>query len=322
MRLPCSGNRHRLPSDRTLEDGSRMTPFRSILPFIAACVFGLLLVASAAEPDTLRKGADFNGVFHPQDSLGYALETNYFATTNRLARYNPANDTLLIGPYASPANPVGLSWNTNSIFTGRRGVTAISIAQFGATCNRLCLVTRRHAVGLAHYGGMTNGLPVFFMGTNNTLHPMITSNVWSAFGSTNAADEDLEVITFTQDVPDDVQPARVAGPLTNSWRFLSSFFPPPPAVNRQFAVCQHGYVGMCGQPHPGGAVCGQGGDSGSTGFIILGNELLYTGVFSSKPSPFMQQKINELTLSLGLRTNDYQMKVVNLTNFHRGEELK
>jgi len=284
-----------------------------------SCVSWLTLLSAflAFAEDSLPSpaGLTFGGIFYPTNSLGYALETNYFARTNAIAHYNAATDQPWTGYRWGNTNLAGYTLNTNSVIYGRRGATSISVAQFNATANRLCLVTRRHAVGIAHYGGVTNGYVVWFMGTNGAPHGMVTSNVWTAFGATNGLGEDLEVVTFTRDVPEDVQHARVIGPLTNAWQFIHSFLPPPPAVSRQLAVCQHGYVGVCGQPHPGGAVCGQGGDSGSTGFIMLGDELLYTGVFSSKPSPFMQQKINDLTLSLGLRTNDYQMQVVNLTNY-------
>ena len=264
----------------------------------------------AAAPSPSPPGLTFGGVFFPANSLGYALETNYAARTNAIPHYNAATDQPWTRYETGSTNIARYRLNTNSVLYGKRGATSISVAQFNATMNRLCLVTKRHAVGLAHYGVPANGGMVWFMGTNGIVHGMTVSK---AFASDLG--EQLELVTFTQDVPGDVQPARVIGPLTNAWQFMQSFFPPPPAVSRQLAVCQHGYVGVCGQPHPGGAVCGQGGDSGSTGFIMLGDELLYTGVFSSKPSPFMAQKINELTLSLRLRTNDYQLQVVNLTNY-------
>ena len=290
--------------------------------FIAAGVLFFLLTASAADVNTSKPGLIFGGVYYPTNSLGYALETNYHACTNAISRYNPGTDQPWTGYQWASTNVAHYALNTNSVIYGKRGATSISVAQFNSTPNRLCLVTRRHAVGLAHYGGVTNGYVVWFMGTNGLMHGMITSNVWTDFNSTNSEAEQLEAVTFTADVPADVQPARVIGPLTNAWQFIESFFPPPPAISRQLAVCQHGYVGVCGQPHPGGAVCGQGGDSGSTGFIMLGDELLYTGVFSSKPSLFMQQKINELTVSLGLRANDYQMQVVTITNYPKWSEVR
>ncbi len=287
---------------------SRLTP---ILAVESAAASAQTVPSSSinAQPSTALSTA------FPTNTLAYALETNYVARTNAIPGYNPATDQPWTG-YAWGSTNVGrYRLNTNSVIYGRRGATSISVAQFNATANRLCLVTPRHAVGLAHYGGVTNGHLVWFMGTNGLVHGMVTSNVWTDFGSTSGNGEQLEVVTFTRDVPADVQPARVIGPLTNTWQFIHSFLPSPPAASRQLVVCQHGYVGVCGQPHPGGVICGQGGDSGSTGFIMLGDELLYTGAFSSKPSPFMQQKINDLTLGLGLRTNDYQMQVVMLTNY-------
>lgn len=273
----------------------------------------LIVIPSSAQ--LAPAGRTFAGTFYPAQSLGYALETNYFARTNAIGNYNPATDQPWTGYVWGNTNIARYRLNTNSVLYGKQGATSISVAQFGGTVNRLCLVTPRHAVGLAHYGTPSAGSLVWFMGTNGAVHGMTTSH---AFASDLG--EQLEVVTFTQDVPADVQPARVIGPLTNAWQFIQSFFPPAPAISRQLAICQHGYVGVCGQPHPGGAVCGQGGDSGSTGFIMLGDELLYTGVFSSKPSPFMQQKINELTLRLGLQTNDYQMRIFNLTNYPKWNE--
>ena len=275
---------------------------------IFLCLASWTVLGDAA--NVTPAGASFEGVFYPENSLGYALETSYAARTNSISGYNPATDQPWTPYKWGSTNLSGYRLNTNSVIYGRRGATSISVAQFNATVNRFCLVTRRHAVGLAHYGMPGKGNVVWFMGTNGAVHGM---KVASAFAS--ELGEQLEVVAFTRDVPGDVEVARVIGPLTNAWQFLQSFFPPAPFPARQLAVCQHGYVGVCGQPHPGGAVCGQGGDSGSTGFIMLGNELLYTGVFSSKPSPFMQQKIDELSLEMGLHTNDYQMRVVTITNY-------
>lgn len=288
-----------------------MTLFRCLRSFFTVGALFFMGSASAAELSAPSAGRTFGGIFYPTNTLGYALETNYFARTNAISHYNPATDQPWTGYVPGSTNIARYRLNTNSVLYGKRGATAISVAQFGATVNRLCLVTRRHAVGLAHYGDPSNGGLVWFMGTNGVVHGMTAS-----VGFSSGLGEQLEVVTFTQDVPADVETARVIGPLTNAWQFIASFFPPPPPdVTRQLAVCQHGYVGVCGQPHPGGSICGQGGDSGSTGFIMLGDELLYTGVFSSKPSPFMQQKLNELTLRLGLRTNDYPLQIVNLTNY-------
>ena len=271
----------------------------------------IILIPSASHSAAPPPGRTFDGIFYPTNSLGYALETNYFARTNAIPHYDPATDRPWTGYTPFSTNLARVRLNPASVIHGRRGAAAISVAQFGSTMNRLCLVTRRHAVGIAHYGQPSPGSVVWFIGTNGLVHGL---TVATSFAS--ELGEQLEVVAFTRDVPADVPPARVIGPLTNAWQFLASFFPPG-TVSRQLAVCQHGYVGVCGQPHPGGSICGQGGDSGSTGFILLGDELLYTGVFSAKPSPFMQQKIDELSLRLGLRPNEYQLQIVNLTNYPR-----
>ena len=301
-----------------------MTPLQFLRWLLLAVALIFQASASAADLPKPTAGQTFGGIHYPINSLGYALETNYAALTHRLVHYQVSNDALLIGPYASPANPVGLSWNTNSILTGKRGVTAISIAQFGGTQSRLCLVTKRHAVGAGHYGGLTNGLTVFFLGTNNTLHRMTTSNIW--VGQWRDADrEDRAILTFTQDVPDDVQPMRIAAPLTNGptgdiYALMEKYFPPeaqnPYQPRAAFWVCQHGYCGRNGQHHPGGVIGSDGGDSGSPGFIILGDECVNIGGISmNAPTTNMLRRMDDLTRSLGLNPAKYQPSYVWLTNY-------
>ncbi len=291
------------------------------------CVFSVV----AAEPNAPPPGRTFGGVFFPANSLGYALETNYTRATNGKVNYTNTyqvwNDLPWTGYAWNNTNIARYRLNTNSVIYGKRGATAISVAQFGGTANRMCLITRRHAVGAGHYGGVTNGLVVYFMGTNGLVHAMTTSNTWvepiDANGRWLPGFENREIVTFTQDVPADVEPMKLASPLLSGQAGVGGLVEHllPPITGNRFPailfVCQHGYCGRLLQAHPGGGAIGiNGGDSGSPGFMLLGDECVNIGGISmGYPTTNMLVRINALTRSLGLNTNNYQPWFVSLTNF-------
>lgn len=292
-------------------------------------LFGTLIFsadASGAESAPMTNGLTAGGIFYPANSLGYALETNYFARTNAIRHYNPGADQPWTKYEWGNTNVARYRLNTNSLIYGKRGATAISVAQFNMTANRLCLLTKRHAVGAGHYSGVTNGLIVWFIGTNNLVHGMVVSNTF--FSSPVTSSEDREIITFTRDVPDDVQPMRIAAPLTNGttgdiYALVERYFPAeaqnPYRPRAGFWVCQHGYCGRNAQPHPSGIIGSNGGDSGSPGFIILGDECVNIGgICMNAPTASMVDRMNILTRSLGLDTNQYQPQYVWLTNYPAG----
>lgn len=288
----------------------------------------LLRLATAVVADgSGPAGRTFDGIFYPIHSLGYALETNYWARTNAILNYHPETDQPWTGYQRSSTNVAKYRLNTTSVMYGKRGATAISVAQFGSTENRLCLITRRHAVGAGHYGGVANGQIVYFIGTNGLLHGMVTSNTWiepvHVSGSVMPGFENWAIVTFTKDVPSDVEPMKLAGPLIagregSVFGLIEHLFPPMkgkhfPAV---LFVCQHGYCGRLTQPHPEGIIGMDGGDSGSPGFILLGDECVNIGgVSMGYPTTNMLYRVNYLTRRLGLNTNDYQPHFVSLTNY-------
>jgi len=292
---------------------------------MALKVIHCLLLASAclravAEENGLASG----GVYYPEKSLGYALETNYTALTNSLAKnqggYFIDNDQPWTGFIWGSTNISKWKWNPNSILYGKRGATAISAAQLGGTQARFCLLTRRHAVTAGHYGGITNGLMVWFLGTNNLVHGMVVSNTAVRYDG-----EDRAIVTFTRDVPDDVQPMRIAAPLTNGptgdiYALVMKYFPPeahnPFRPRAGFWVCQHGYCGRNTQKHPGGTIGFDGGDSGAPGFLILGDECVNIGgVSMNVPTTNMLRRMDALTRGLKLDPSRYQPSYVWLTNY-------
>ncbi|MEY4388045.1 MAG: hypothetical protein RLY20_3328 [Verrucomicrobiota bacterium] len=287
------------------------------LSFLSVVVCFTLLRLDAPAGTNAVPGATFRGEFYPANTLGYALESNYQRLTNAIRGYQPWNDQPWLGYQWMSTNVAAYRLNPRSVIFGKRGATALSLAQFNSTQNHLCAVTRRHAIGTAHWGdgaSLDNQI-VWFMGTNGMVHGMRTTNCF-ADKSVTKEFEDMEVVQFTQDLPADVEVMRVAGPLTNSWRGFAAYFSPSPEPGHLpiLMLCQHGYLGRGGQQHVGSPF-GVGGDSGSPSFIIHGDELINVGGLSPYPSPQMQRKIDELCRRSGLNPARYQMQVVSLTNY-------
>lgn len=308
MRCRSSTLNHQLLTDlRSLTSALRL--------LCVLCV--LLRLNPSVAADTNTPGNTFHGVFYPTGTLGYVLESNYHRITNSIPGYQVWNDQPWLGFIYGNTNVAGYRFNPKSAIYRKRGATALSIVQFNSTQNHLCAVTRRHAIGIAHFGTgeQLDNQTVWFMGTNGLLHAMRTTNCF-ADKSLYKTNEDIEVIQFTQDLPPDVEVMRVLGPLTNSWRGFAAYFPPsnqPEHLPNPF-FCQHGYIGRGGQPHPNGVI-GDGGDSGSPTFTIYGDELINVGGMSPPPSPLMQRKIDELSRKAGLDPAKYQMQVFYLTNY-------
>ena len=270
-----------------------------------------------ASASTNLPGATFHGVFFPTNTLGYAIESNYHRITNAIPGYQVWNDQPWLGFYYGNTNVAGYAFNPASITYRKRGLTALSIAQFNGTQNHLCAVTRRHAIAIAHWGDgpAMDGTIVWFMGTNGVVHGLRTTNCFADL-SLRKTNEDMVIVQFTEDLPPDVETMRVFGPLTNSWRGFAAYFSPSnvPGHLPAFLFCQHGYVGHGGQRHPNGAI-GDAGDSGSPTFTIYGNELINIGGMSPPPSPLMQRKIDDMCRSSGLDPAKYQLQVLYFTNY-------
>ena len=299
-----------------------MTRRLSIFASLLLCAFAL----NAANLTAYRTWFTF-GEYYPANSLPYALNTNYSAITNNLGGnhpgatgYNPAWETPWFGnnqyQYGT-TNCANWTLNTNSVFYRKRGVTALCVAMPADNSgNHVCLVTRRHAIGIQHFGSNYVGQVIWFMNTNGVVsgHTIAAATFDSA--------TDYEIFQFSTDLPANIEAMRCAGPLTTT----NTFSPARPYLNpsasikswKGFMYCQHGYIGFSGDTHPSGTF-NVGGDSGSPGFILLGDELINTGGTGPNPTPSLplQTLINTLCTNTGLDSASYQMQTVELTNFSR-----
>jgi hypothetical protein len=257
---------------------------------------------------------------YPTNTLGYALERTYSALTNRPG-YAAGNDMPWNGFIYGSTN-AAWSWNPNSILYRKRGASGISVAQLGTTQARFCLLTRRHAVTAGHYGGISPGGVIWFLGTNNLVHGLTIARV-----ATPIEGEDRTLVFFNRDVPANVEPMAIAGPVTkgvypNIFGVVGEYLPPdhgsPYRSPPVFFVCQHGHCGRHIQSHPNGHIGVDGGDSGGPGFIILSNQCLNVGGISmSSPGTNLFRRMDEMTVSMGLKPSDYQPRFVSLAAYPR-----
>lgn len=295
------------------------------LSISALCLLLSAFALSAASLTARRTWWQF-GEYFPANSLGYALNTNYSAITNTLGgnhpgatNYSPEWETPWLGnnqfQYGT-TNCASWTLNSNSVFYRKRGVTSLCVAMpdDNAGGNHVCLVTRRHAIGIQHFGTNWVGKVVWFMNTNG----VVSGHTIAA--AMFDADTDYEVFQFAADLPANIETMRVAGPLpTNTFPGKTAGLVPAGDNIKSwkgFMYCQHGFIGFAGETHPSGTF-NVGGDSGSPGFILLGDELINTGGTGPGPIPSvpLQSLINTLCTNTGLDSASYQMETFALTNF-------
>jgi hypothetical protein len=275
-----------------------------------------------------------HGAYYPPGTLGYTVWTELTVRaagdTNAWRVWNNYDAT---DPYTLSNN---IAWNSNSVLFSAegvlaRGATGISIGRTDAAGSnyiqngRMTAFNRRIATVSGHYtpyytgelGGFV-GYRVLFLQTNNTIYTATVARAVS-----NLDGEDRLFVVFSNDLPAGITPMRIAGALSlytnanyigpvqyqlpwNTIEFQNSAVASPIKY-----VCQHGFL-VNSPAHSTIA----GGDSGSPGFVLLSNELLYAaGISIAQPSSNFISRANTLLTEAGLDPAQYPIEFVSLTNF-------
>lgn len=254
-------------------------------------------------------------------SLPYHLWTNVVAHTNGTSlriwsmRYHPPG-----WPKVDPK----IAWNTNCIMWGMRGLTALSPCwevESGDGQIAVTALTRRHGYARGHDMGPSGlrtafaGKRVWFLTTNDTLVKVTVVREivrCPTFGN-RAQSADYTLLLFDRDLPDSIQPIRVAANVseklgTAQLAFRSSA-PLPLFLTGQDGRVSTGLPGLTFDTR-------RGGDSGLPNMLPLPGELVfYGGRATSSPSPEMQADMDELCRAERLDPRKYQMQWVDLSAF-------
>lgn len=322
---------------------------RPAKPTVCAAILALACLAigggilSAAT--LYRTHFTHGGHYYPTGSLGNDLYADFESRTNSRGRTPFAGWHWVWTNYNANV-PGVIGWNTNSMLfkngTLATGASACAPWNIVASPNyglcRVTMLTRRIGVSAGHYWGqysLTNPItttnPVIFLSSSNTLS---TNSVQALLGgtifnysllSTSAPVEDRYYFLLSNNVASGIEPMRIASPLTAATNSgpLQAYMPPADSYYPGYTICSHG----CVAPHngfthtePEGTEVSWhiGGDSGSSPFIIISNECLYTGGWTYAPaSSDLVAAVATINNWAGLDTNspDNQLRFFPLTNY-------
>jgi hypothetical protein len=250
-----------------------------------------------------------------RDTLPHLVWTNFIAHTNGRVlqiwsqRAHPAN-----WPKQEPI----ITWNTNSLLWGMKGFTALSPCWEGEVNPGqvpITLLTPRHGYTRGHSMGpegfSTNrrGSNVWFLTADNALvRRTIRREVVRA-----GKQGDYTIFLFDRDLPDTIQPLRVAALAEVQSRYLASTH----GSKGSYPMFKTEQGGQVSADVPGFSVnTWKGGDSGSPNLLPLPGELVFCGGRStSGASPEMQADIDALARMEGLDPKAYQLQWVDLSKY-------
>jgi hypothetical protein len=170
--------------------------------------------------------------------------------------------------------------------------------------------TRGHALGPDGFRRLLKGKKVWFVTTGNALVEATVSREVCRTLAGEQVKEDYTILLFDRDLPDSIEPMRVAS-ITN----LTSRYPICPGAPWPiFKTEQSGHVSA---EVPGFTLnTWKGGDSGSPDMLPLPRELVFfEGRSTSGPSAQMQADMDELCRQAGLDPKKYQLQWRDLSNF-------
>jgi hypothetical protein len=264
--------------------------------------------------NTLKNSFDH---FLPE-SLNNLVWTNFIAHTN--GRSTVVWSARAYSP-GWPAQPPVAQWNVNSLIWGLKGLTALSPCweQEGSpgqvpitALTKRHGYTRGHSMGGERVGTLYAGKKVWFVTQQNKVVEMKVAR--EIVRTVETSGRDYTILLFSSDLPDSIQPMRVAPP--------KSVFNPSPTK----------YVELMGAPCPlfkteqAGHVSAnvpefmvdtfKGGDSGSPDMLPMPGELVFAnGRATSGASPEMQADMDKLTRLAGLDPRKYQLQSVDLSGY-------
>ena len=222
-----------------------------------------------------------------------------------------------------PATPPSVRWNRKGLMWGMKGLTALSPSWEGEGNSGqipITALTRRHGYTRGHSMGAdgfrTNlrGKKVWFLTAEDRLEQVeIVREVVRT--PKQGIQQDYTLVLFNRDLPDGIDPLRVAAEVDTYKRIAVRIIPFGTAVPRPVFMTEQG--GHVSASVPGFTVpTGKGGDSGSPNLLPLPGELVFlAGRATSGPSPEMQADMDELCRLEKLSPEKYQMQWVDLSAF-------
>jgi len=243
---------------------------------------------------------------------------NNFIWTNVIARTNGRTTTLWsvrTHPPGWPAKAPIVQWDTNGLIWGMRGMTAISPCwedEGGNGQVPITALTRRHGYTRGHGMGSDGfqkdrkGKRIWFVTRNNSVIQVTVKGMVVRVH----AGVDYTIFLFNKDLPDSIEPMRVA----NSEEFNKKAPPRYPAPRPIFETEQTGHVSI---GLPGFTLnTWKGGDSGAPNMLALANELAFlNGRSTTGPTPEMQKDMDILCRAEGLNPDKYQLQWMDLSAY-------
>jgi hypothetical protein len=248
------------------------------------------------------------------ESLTHLVWTNFIAHTNGRDMSIWSQRT---HPPGWPTNPPVIRWNTNSLIWGLKGLTALSPCWEveGSTGQvPITLLTRRHGYTRGHGMGGEGfntrrlGSNVWFLAADNALITRTIRREVVRVGKQG----DYTIVLFDRDLPDTIQPIRVASLAEVLARYVSSA-----RLGWNCPIFKTEQAGKVSADVPGFTVdTWKGGDSGSPNLLPMPGELVFfSGRSTSGPSLAMQADMDELSRQEGLNPKAYQLQWVDLSKY-------
>ncbi len=252
------------------------------------------------------------------DSLNYLVWTNFIAHTN-------GRNVLVWGtrmrPEGWPRRQPVVAWNPSSLLYGMKGFTALSPSWEGeinpgqipiTALTRRHGYTRGHDMGQEGVGTYFRGKKVWFLTAQNTL--VETTIKRQVVRTMQGSGRDYTIFLFGSDLPDSIQPLRVAAPGDVFAR-----------AHSKYAYCEGAPCPFFQTEQGGGVSAGipgftlptvKPGDSGSPDMVPLPGELIFAnGRTTSGPSPEMQADMDTLCRLEGLDPAQYQLQYADLSMY-------
>jgi len=269
-------------------------------------------VVRRALPNSLTVMTNYAFDHFVPDSLHFHVWTNLLSRTNG---HSTRIWSMRKHPSGWPKKPPIVTWDTNGLMWGMKGLTALSPCWEveGAPGQvPVTALTRRHGYARGHGLGpegistALHGKKVWFLATNNSV---VETTVINRITRVHAG-LDYTILFFKEDLPATIQPLRVVSytNLITKYPFNDRFL--SPLLKTEQSGCVSADI-------PGFTLdTWKGGDSGSPNMLLLANELIFlSGRSTSGASPEMQADMDELSRIGHLNPQHYQLQYVDLSLF-------
>ena len=251
--------------------------------------------------------------FRPESLVNCAW-TNLIAHTNGRS---PLIWSQRSHPPGWPARAPIVTWNTDGLMWGMKGLTALSPCwegESGPGQIAITALTRRHGyarghgMGSAGFRQLLAGKRVWFLSTRNELVQVKVTR--ELVRTLETGGRDYTLVLFDRDLPQSIEPIRVCLLQDMMSRFaFADKIPCPLLMTEQTGNVSAGLPGFSFNVF-------KGADSGSPNLLPLPGELIfYNGRTTSPPSPELQADMDELCRRDGLNPAKYRMQWVDLSSF-------